>query len=380
MKRAYLVCGPESSGNRLTLSILQAAGCKPHTKQAEPRWQSLKPEGDTISLMRSMPHGGKWDCIKGLLNHLESFGYQVVTLVPVRDITCIVSSQVSIRYTKDQEAGMEKVRRAYSHVLNALIQSKAEFYLVPYESLVLHPKQAANSLLSVLGLPSLAAFHAFDQNLKHYTSTPEHDVNEVVKSTSYNDMHDQRFKKALEVVSDYAPNASRIVDLGGRSKLTEMIEKERGVTVVCHAEELRRPLNLDDCSADLVLCTEVLEHLCETGNEHHATFGPVVRVLKEVFRVLTPGGRVIISTPNAASYQAFQRWYTGQAPMNYSRHYREYTMSELTAVCNDVGLREVDSFYHEDMNTKVPSKSLLEDRYSAIRGNRLYYVGEVSKS
>jgi len=45
---------------------------------------------------------------------------------------------------------------------------------------------------------------------------------------------------------------------------------------------------------DLVLCTETLEHLVEPG-----------RCLKEMIRVLRPGGRILVSIPNATGYFPF---------------------------------------------------------------------------
>ena len=46
------------------------------------------------------------------------------------------------------------------------------------------------------------------------------------------------------------------------------------------------PLPLDDASADLVWCSEVIEHIADTG-----------AWLSEVRRVLAPGGRLLLTTP-----------------------------------------------------------------------------------
>lgn len=168
MKRAFLVSGPESSGNRLVLSLLEESGCVNLTADAEPDWNALQPEGETIALMRSMPHGGRWDSIWRLVRHIESFGYTTTVLVPVRDNHCVADSQAEIKYAESYEDGLARVSRAYSHVIGACVLARLDYHLVPYESLVLHPKQAGNALLVLLGMPKVRKFHATDENRKHY--------------------------------------------------------------------------------------------------------------------------------------------------------------------------------------------------------------------
>ncbi len=55
------------------------------------------------------------------------------------------------------------------------------------------------------------------------------------------------------------------------------------VDIVCNAEEMTAP----DCSYDLVLCTQVLEH---------CTYPQ--RIVDECHRVLRPGGRLIVTVPS----------------------------------------------------------------------------------
>lgn len=55
------------------------------------------------------------------------------------------------------------------------------------------------------------------------------------------------------------------------------------VDIVCNAEQMQA----DDCSFDLVLCTQVLEH----------TLNPQ-RVIDECHRVLKPGGTLIVTVPS----------------------------------------------------------------------------------
>jgi SAM-dependent methyltransferase len=77
-------------------------------------------------------------------------------------------------------------------------------------------------------------------------------------------------------------------------------------------------LPFPDASFDLVTSFQVLEHVPDAGT-----------YLREIRRVVRPGGRVILATPNAAT-----RLYPGMAPWNRF-HVREYLASELEALLAD---------------------------------------------
>ena len=60
--------------------------------------------------------------------------------------------------------------------------------------------------------------------------------------------------------------------------------------------DLGAPLPLVDRAFEVVFCTEVLEHLEDP-----------VRCLRELRRVLVPGGRLVLSVPNATGFAPFHR-------------------------------------------------------------------------
>lgn len=82
----------------------------------------------------------------------------------------------------------------------------------------------------------------------------------------------------------------------------------------------------EDDSYDLVICCEILEHLAS----HPA------HLMREVHRVLKPGGYFIVSTPNAVRLEKVWDMFRGENPYDpysgdgvYARHNREYTAGEV---------------------------------------------------
>lgn len=99
----------------------------------------------------------------------------------------------------------------------------------------------------------------------------------------------------------------------------------------CEVEE--EPFPLPSGSVDAVLFCELFEHLYRNP----------FQVLRQIFRVLRPGGMLILTTPNLRSWEGFLRllhgWGTG-SPVSrsflelmpsllYHRHNREYTAKEI---------------------------------------------------
>lgn len=111
-----------------------------------------------------------------------------------------------------------------------------------------------------------------------------------------------------------------------------------------------------DCSFDTVLCWETMEHF---------NFNPV-KFVKELFRVLKPGGRAHITVPNKASFQSilalisgrserqliehyytFEDYESGGKKAFHGFHWREYSAPELTLLYSHAG------FVIEDCGTFV---------------------------
>ena len=107
-------------------------------------------------------------------------------------------------------------------------------------------------------------------------------------------------------------------------------------------------MRLPDASFDTILCWETMEHF---------NFNPV-KFVRDLHRLLKPGGRVCITVPNHASFQnlvslvfgrgerekieyfyKFENYESNGKKAFYGFHWREYTPPELRHLFADAGFR-----------------------------------------
>jgi methionine biosynthesis protein MetW len=128
-------------------------------------------------------------------------------------------------------------------------------------------------------------------------------------------------KSILELI-EINPN-DKIIDLGcGDGKLTFRIRDKSkakniyGIDIFCgslknlkdqglevYIGDLNQKLPIEDGTFDVVHANQVIEHLVETDN-----------FVREIYRILCPGGYAIISTPNLASFHNLVSLIFGKQP------------------------------------------------------------------
>ena len=90
-------------------------------------------------------------------------------------------------------------------------------------------------------------------------------------------------------------------------------------------------LPFGDATFDLVTCLEVIEHIARAEN-----------LLKEMARILAPGGYIVLSTPNFGCWQNRIRYLLGAGPVNEGVHLRFFTRKRLEQLITACGLEITD--------------------------------------
>ena len=173
-------------------------------------------------------------------------------------------------------------------------------------------------------------------------------------------------KQALDVGAGRGHVSVALAELGWSVTLVDVEEKlsTHDMQMMCQKYQMdSRICNLasgaipfEDNRFDLVIFTEVIEHLpCNPVN-----------VMKELHRVLQPGGHLILTTPNQNNLFTKFRSILGKsiyAPiefffvdnMKHAIHWREYIMDELVYLLNQVGFNIIEKGY---FNSKTAKASL----------------------
>lgn len=179
---------------------------------------------------------------------------------------------------------------------------------------------------------------------------------------AYLAFHKERFFEILCTLEEFAPNRSlRVLDIG-TSHLTLLLRERydhvttldgqngweqrvapQSIKFLLH--DLREdtfPFKQD--SFDLIVASEVIEHV---------PYAPA-RFLAACHRVLATGGKLLLTTPNAASYYHRRDMALGKNPFPMppavedatgSWHAREYTMAEVRTAFSGAGFRIMHSTY-----------------------------------
>jgi SAM-dependent methyltransferase len=116
----------------------------------------------------------------------------------------------------------------------------------------------------------------------------------------------------------------------------------------------RDPIPFDDETFDVVIMTEVLEHLVARHE----------RVLGEIRRVMKNGGKLIFSVPNAATLNNRIRFLYGVNPAKWEfneegahGHLHEFSMSEATWILQRSGFTIIEKKFIDNCrrrNTLIP--------------------------
>ena len=145
----------------------------------------------------------------------------------------------------------------------------------------------------------------------------------------------------------HLPSDSLALDLGAESVASDYLRYKFPQAKWENTDfDVRYPWKIPASSVDLIVCTELVEHLSDQPNEKfNEGFYKLgfITLAEESFKALKPGGYMFLSTPNAAS--VIHLWATARAtpPWFFIKHVREYILSEVTGQLQYAGFEIVEA-------------------------------------
>lgn len=152
----------------------------------------------------------------------------------------------------------------------------------------------------------------------------------------------QRIRELLAML----PTGAIGLECGHASVFTDvLLEDLPEVRWTTYHGDLRDPWTIEESSVDLIICTEVLEHLSDPPSGLQSEFWStgLKQALKQVHRALKPGGIFFATTPNVASILHFRLLAEGASPWFCSPHVREYTVFQMILEFAEAGLDVFES-------------------------------------
>jgi SAM-dependent methyltransferase len=134
---------------------------------------------------------------------------------------------------------------------------------------------------------------------------------------------------------------------------------------------------LPDKSASLILLLEVIEHFSQDP----------MFVMSEVNRVLVDGGKVVISTPNLASWRSLVAMLTHYSPYIYGkylpgvphgRHIHEYVPRDVNILLQSAGFEPLvwtENVYHTTSSPQLMNLLKDLDLPTEDRGDTIFVIG-----
>jgi predicted SAM-dependent methyltransferase len=168
--------------------------------------------------------------------------------------------------------------------------------------------------------------------------------------TPQNYFHAPRLSFTLEFLSkiDGLPETPEVLILGNKSFMEELIiDKFPDWNIDFSRWNLRFPVRGKFTAKryDLIIGTEVLEHLHDIGNDHQIKYDGIKNCLSSLHFLLKPDGQFFYTTPNGNSFANIQRKINHNVGMMYPHHFREYTPTEIKRLIEQCGLT------HKSFNT-----------------------------
>jgi hypothetical protein len=154
MKKAIIVCGPESAGNHLLESLLNGRDRvtvpgdenEVHT-MARLEDYLKRHQGSNIVIQRSLPCNREWWKFDSyLLGTFIEYGFDIKVIVVSREWRAMMKSQFHKHTPCSEGEALNNIRLAYNLLFTELTAIKIPYVIVNYEALVHQREETLKSL------------------------------------------------------------------------------------------------------------------------------------------------------------------------------------------------------------------------------------------
>ena len=175
-KRAFLIAGPESSGNRIMASLLVRSGVHGAGSTNQLYSRERLPDGETSPVLTIIHHD-----IRDPILKLGALGYEVTVIVMMRDPFAQEQSMVQRGHVGSIEAAHQRVLDTYAENFATIKELGCKYRVVSYDYLVTYTLTVLHRIVTDLELPFVVTGpihwddqpydHVVDANARHYGLT-----------------------------------------------------------------------------------------------------------------------------------------------------------------------------------------------------------------
>jgi SAM-dependent methyltransferase len=153
--------------------------------------------------------------------------------------------------------------------------------------------------------------------------------------------HRVRYIEQLVRVWQRMPGGSTAFEVGSSGPVVQYLNR-LGYRIGRAKGDVRYAIDLPDQRADYLLAFDALERIKDQDSKSDGelpffSFSGVRQFVKEMLRVLKPGGRVLLTTPNATSLHSMLCIMQGRSPAIYLPHVKEYAPEDVIRLFGDQG-------------------------------------------